>query len=546
MRKQTKIAAVVSAAALLALGASLTSFAASKGTWMMVDGEWYCYDKNGDAYENTFCTSNGKDYYVGDDGQLVRSAWVEDDGDYYFVNSAGQKITNDWRLTAPYDDDSAEEQWYYFKSNGKRAEDEKITYKGKTYFFDSEGEMLTGWVQKSGDGWDEASSAEIKGENTETYYCDETGARLENTWVYDYAPDVDQDDVGSDDEEHWYYLKSNGKAATGKKTNVKGQTYFFNNQGEMLYGWVAKTGSNGYEQVWNDDDDTDGTYDTVLKDIDADEIHFCGDEDDGHMKKGKWVKAYSNTQYGEDDDDNDKYWFWINKSGDVYIPDDSKETGIRATRYKLDDGEADTFDAQFEEDNYDDDGDDLVMYEKKINSKTYYFNANGQMLSKFVMTEAADEEDGVPKMYYLGGWDDGYRKDGSQTIKDESGTSTRFYFATSDNKSPGYYNAAGINGAKSGKLYENGILVTADDDKYEVKDVAVYIVEDGQTQATEQRASYIVNKSGSIQTASKEYKDDDDVLIDATGYSFSSTKGVLYKSFMTSGAVASPSNASAN
>ena len=36
MRKQTKIAAVVSAAALLALGASITSFAAAKGTWMMV------------------------------------------------------------------------------------------------------------------------------------------------------------------------------------------------------------------------------------------------------------------------------------------------------------------------------------------------------------------------------------------------------------------------------------------------------------------------------------------------------------------------------
>ena len=52
MRKQTKIAAVVSAAALLALGASMTSFAASKGTWMMVDGEWYCYDKNGDAYKH--------------------------------------------------------------------------------------------------------------------------------------------------------------------------------------------------------------------------------------------------------------------------------------------------------------------------------------------------------------------------------------------------------------------------------------------------------------------------------------------------------------
>ena len=93
MRKQTKIAAVVSAAALLALGASMTSFAASKGTWMMVDGEWYCYDKNGDAYENTFCSSNGKEYYVGDDGQLVRSQWVEDGADKYFVNSSGAKIT---------------------------------------------------------------------------------------------------------------------------------------------------------------------------------------------------------------------------------------------------------------------------------------------------------------------------------------------------------------------------------------------------------------------------------------------------------------------
>ena len=37
MRKQTKIAAVVSAAALLALGASMTSFAASKGTCRPAD-----------------------------------------------------------------------------------------------------------------------------------------------------------------------------------------------------------------------------------------------------------------------------------------------------------------------------------------------------------------------------------------------------------------------------------------------------------------------------------------------------------------------------
>ena len=531
MRKQTKLVAVVSASALLALGASLTSFAASKGTWMMVDGEWYCYDKNGDAYENTFCSSNGKEYYVGDDGQLVRSEWVEYDGDYYFVNSSGQKITNDWRLTAPYDDDSAEEEWYYFKSNGKRAQDEKITYKGKTYFFDAEGEMLTGWVQKSGDGWDEASSNELTGTNgiSDTYYCDESGARLENTWVYDYAPDVDQDDVSSDDEEHWYYLKGSGKAATGKKANVKGQTYFFNNQGEMLSGWVVKTGSNGYAQAWNDDDDNNtDDYGTTLKEIHdiGGEIHFCGDEDDGHMKKGKWIKAYSNTQYGAADDDNDQYWFWINKSGDVYVPDEYDEdgefAGVEAERLKLDDADADEG-AQFKNDDYHDDKNDgLVMYSKKINSKTYYFNANGQMLSKFVKTNEA-----VPKMYYLGGWDDGSRKDGSQTIKDESGVAARFYFATSDNKSQGYYNAAGINGAKSGKLYRDGLLVTSDDDKFAFRTVTVYVDDEAMD------ATYIVNKSGSIQTASKKYTDDDDTLINAEGHTFIGTKGVLYKAYAT-------------
>ena len=171
MRKQTKIAALVSATALLALGASITSFAAARGTWMLVDGEWYCYDSNGDPYEDTFCVSNGKDYYVGEDGMLVRSSWVDYDGDMYFVNSAGQKITSDWRLTTPYDDEDAEEEWYYFQSSGKMATGKKIVYKGSTYFFNSEGRMLTGWVTYDSDNAqnvDEANDFEDK----MTFYAD--------------------------------------------------------------------------------------------------------------------------------------------------------------------------------------------------------------------------------------------------------------------------------------------------------------------------------------------------------------------------------------
>ena len=45
MRKQTKLVAVLSAAALLAIGASMTSFAATG--WTEENGEWVYYDRDG-------------------------------------------------------------------------------------------------------------------------------------------------------------------------------------------------------------------------------------------------------------------------------------------------------------------------------------------------------------------------------------------------------------------------------------------------------------------------------------------------------------------
>ena len=280
MRKQTKIAAVVSAAALLALGASMASFAAAKGTWMMVDGEWYCYDKNGDAYTNTFCSSNGKEYYVGDDGQLVRSAWVEDGADKYFVNSSGAKITNDWRLTTLFDDDSADEEWYYFQS------------------------------------------------------------KLE---------------------------EQNG-------------------------------------------------------------------------------------------------------------------------------------------------GSVITFSKKNVNSKSYFFNEDGEMLSQFIEVAANPGEDTglVAGMYYFGGDNDGSMKTGSQAIKDDNGDTYKFYFENKSGKTKG----AGITGNKSGYLYFKGLLIKADDYKYQLATI------DGHT--------FIVNKNGSIQKNCVDYKEDSEVLFTAkklTKADFVTTEG---------------------
>ena len=490
MRKQTKIAAVVSAAALLALGASMTSFAASKGTWMMVDGEWYCYDKNGDAYTNVFCSSNGKEYYVGDDGQLVRSEWVEYDGNYYFVNSSGAKITNDWRLTTPYDDESADEEWYYFKSNGKRAENEKITYKGKSYYFDTDGKMLTGWVN-TGDGTSAVNEANGY-EADHTFYCDETGARVEGAWVKDVAPGVSDDDA--DEDEYWYYLKkATGKPATGKQSNINGQIYLFNGEGQMQHGWVAATSSDEkFVQLDKEDEEQ------KMSAAGEADVYYCGDEDDGHAKKNKWVKTWLPSDTNEEEDD--KEWFWFDKEGKVFRASETKknsvETAANAEKYKLDEGTLTPDDGKVA----------TLIGKKKVNSKDYWFRNDGVMLSKFYKINDA--------MFYFGGADDGSMKTGSQSIKDNAGDTYKFYFYTKDQTTDKYQTpkygkklkkGAGVVGNQSNKLYYYGLLLTADDYKYQVVTLKD---NDGQD------VKFIINSNGSIQHSyGTTYKEDGQDLI---------------------------------
>ena len=488
MRKQTKIAAVVSAAALLALGASVTSFAAAKGTWMMTDGEWYCYDKNGDVYENTFCSSNGKEYYVGDDGAIVTSSWVEYDGDYYFVNSSGAKVTNDWRLTAPVDDENGEEQWFYFQSTGKRADNKKILYKGKTYFFDADGEMLTGWVTADGtDVVNEENSIDAD----HTYYCDETGARIEGNWVYTTEPATDDDDADAD--EYWYYLKSSGKVATGKQNNVKGQSYILGNKtdnmGQLLTGWVGGNKNANdkyeYEEIGGEDDSRALTT--------TDVAYYCpyGNDFDGHVKKNQWVKTWKPTEYYDEDDDDDKWYYWLDKDGKVFLPETVDAIGYK---YKL-------ADAALEVKNS---GNTYDITKKKINSKDFFFNEEGEMLSQFIEVVETYNEDAIKEgFYYLGGDADGSMKTGSQSIKDDNGDVYKFYFGTKTNSSTGEVKGAGITGNKNNKLYYKGHRVAADDYKYQPVMIGDLL--------------YIVNQNGSIQHSAVEYKEDGDVLVDLTG-----------------------------
>ena len=460
MRKQTK---VLAAAALFTLGASFSAFAAKTGTWALEDEGWVCYDADGDAYTDEWCLSNGKEFYVDSDGIMVASDWVNDGEDYYFVGSDGTKTINDWRYVTPYDDEDADEEWYYFGSKGKLVTSAKKVISGNTYYFDASGVMLTGWVNATNKVEAEAGMA-----IADLVYCDENGARVAKDWIKVYEPGVDVEEDDLDDlSQYWYYLGSSGTPAVGKKANISGQTYLFDVNGHMLSGWVAEY---TYENAEGNDVvayTKVGVKDQVATISTYDAVYFCGDSDDGHVKKAKWIKTWKNTEYNAADDDNDQYWFYLENDGKVYVPTASESNA--ADKYSFKEG------ALVE-------GDAFNFATRTINKKVYAFNGEGEMVSGFLKTDAG--------MYYYGGSNDGARKTGSISIEDDCDTAYKFYFSTESGSK-----GVGMTGAKSGKLYEDGLLVTSEDYKY--ADVNV------------NGKDYIVNASGTIQTTNKKYEDGD-------------------------------------
>ena len=93
MRKQTKLVAVLSASALLALGASMTSYAAG---WTEENGTWVYYDNDGYQVTDEWKRSGNYWFWLNSDGEMATNELIEDDGDYYYVDSNGAMVTNRW------------------------------------------------------------------------------------------------------------------------------------------------------------------------------------------------------------------------------------------------------------------------------------------------------------------------------------------------------------------------------------------------------------------------------------------------------------------
>ena len=364
---------------------------------------------------------------------------------------------------------------YYFGSTGKAyRKSYGKTINGKKYGFDEDGKMLFGYVEEN--SYNIINDDEDPILNATYYYgTNEDGARHAGWLQYTDAL------VDKDEDYYWFYFNtSNGKKVTAQTKNINGKKYTFDNDGIMGFKWA--TASFG---------DTTGTA-------------WYGKLEDGALAKNQWIW---NKPYGAEDgatldstisdnDDETQRWFRTDASG------------------KLVKGQT-----------------------KKINSKWYAFDEDGVMRTGLLRLKKANgidwsaavsgatvsaDPDNADMCYDM----DTVTGDVIKSVTDADKASALHYFSEDEEKDGSMKTGTlkieladdeytfcftkTTGAAKHGydssskKIYNNGILEKAGDDKYKV------VVNPGATAENKQSNKYLVGSTGSVVTSVNKYKDAND------------------------------------
>ena len=461
MRKQTKIAALISAAAVLSVGGAMTAFAATG--WQQENGTWVYYNRNEEKVTEQWQKSGDYWYYLDDNGEMAVDSLIDDNDDTYYVDVNGVMVTNRW---VAVDNENAGEEnepnqwWYYFGANGKAYKrndsasgDVSLkTINGKKYTFNTDGKMQYGWVKDGETQYDDNAW-----QDSQYYFGDENDGAMAEGWKEiairdDQATDAQPgDNYWDEDQTRWFYFKASGKKEkdqTGKTIN--GRKYGFDEYGRMNAGWVTQA----------------TTSNTSVK-------------DGGKQGIATYSNSFMNYSTPEDGARYTKGWFKVTPG--YYLQKDKYEDGSDYWYYSDGNGK-------------------LVTNQiKTINGKKYAFDNYGRMISGFVVLQmqqtgtAYSQKDIVDKLddenrydtadnytrfvqandslfrsgelraYYFGSSDDGSMKTGKQSV-DLDGEKVTFEFEKNGSKK-----GAGLIGMNDHKLYIGGKLTTADsDNKIEV------------------------------------------------------------------------------
>ena len=472
MRKQTKLVAVLSAAALLAMGASMTSFAAG---WERDEaGIWHYYDRDDELVTGSWQKDGAYFFYLDDDGEMLTNSWVDDE---YYVDENGRMLVNSWIKTTMDDDysdpEDGGEYWYYFGSRGRKVVDDSRKINGRTYFFNEDGEMLTGWHE----------------DGEEAYYLggEDEGWRAENQWLWLEKSGLNEDEdeynletvLGCTedddcDDEGWYWFQSNGRAYHGTaRKRINGRYYLFNAHGQMLYEWI-----NGAAHTVSSNAQLDGI--ATAGEASVSDMRYYNAVEEGWRADG-WYEIEGSEDVGSE---NDTDWYYVD-NGEIEYADGGEKD--RAT--------------------YDADGDPIYIQRIRINSRYFAFNEKGQMQTGLQYAKADNG------FFYFD--ENGYQRTGRVTAVENDDDDYTYYFNTSNGR-----NGQGYNGLNNDYLYFNGKRLDADDD------FRLYFY-DGEI--------YLVNNRGKVQKTSKKYDienrtiNEDDVEVAISGKKVQSIKGANFE-----------------
>ena len=217
MSHMKKIAASAVTLVMVASAMPVTSFAATYyNQWVQKsDGKWYYYDYYGKKVKY-----DSRQYYDSETGAYI----------YYVLNIKGARVTSKGWYTTKYRYNSYYSKTkfttkYYLKSDGACTIGWK-KIKGKYYYFDTDGKLLTATSVKSTDG-------------TKLYLVGNDGARItKKGWYQVKYKYFRSSESKVYTEKCWYFVKTDKTVATGVK-KIGGKKYLFNDDGILVQNNIA-------------------------------------------------------------------------------------------------------------------------------------------------------------------------------------------------------------------------------------------------------------------------------------------------------------------
>lgn len=482
MKKQTKVMATLSTAALLALGFSAVSMAAG---WDNSTGAWRYLNNDGTEVVDEWKSANGNWFYLDSDGVMATDKLIEDESGsktkYYYVDQYGAMVKNTWKAVAMDDDDNtdldAEYWWYYFGNDGKAytIDDDKAITKSKVktinglkYAFDAEGHMLYGWTLSEAGNHSQNDDNKQLWKAAEYYFNGWNDGHAQTGWA---QINVEKED--GDTENYWFYFNGDGQKQAGKRKKINGVYYVFADDGHMVDDWAIETVNASGNKVWGNEFSTNSK---------AASISYVNG--DGAQRKNTWIWAIPAEDWIPGDYEDDEYsWFYAGKDGKLTT--------------------------------------DTV---KKINGKKYAFDSEGRMQTgfvtvngdsvgaqyghdKFTREEWIDKADQLTNLKYFSSDEekDGAMKTGYQNIELSDDT-YQFYFQKNGEALTQY-------DKKIKKYTINGlVLKPTNDDENNYAGITVdsdNVPSAITTDYTEMMSKILVNKQGTV-VKNKTVKDEND------------------------------------